>query len=442
MTNMTSTRLDTGQNMPARLGRMMAILGLTLACAASAQVDVRLWSLLSGGDGARMQAIIGDFNASQREVRVICTTLNWGEPFYTKLITASVVGAGPDLATVHLSRISNLAGGGVLRAIDPKELQHAGLDKDDFYPRQWDKAGLQGKLYAVPLDLHMLVLYYNKTLAGRAGLLDATGKLKPIEGVAALTQAFRRVKEGTGAKGMTMESGNNSYAVWRLWLSMLAQRHAPMIDDSGFAYGKAGEETLATISDWYARGYASAGLDYPASTSQFLGGKAGFMINGVWEVPTLVAAQQKHTLPFDYGIVPLPQMYDDASAWGDSHGFAIPANGERPLSAEKVDAVLKFVAYVSKHSIAWAEGGHIPANKRVAESAEARALMPNAMYADAARDVVYDPDRWYAGAAGPLQSIASKFLPAALSGQLSPAQALHMFEAESARLLVKRAPQY
>ena len=72
--------------------------------------------LLSGGDGARMRAMIDDFNASQRGVRVVSTTLKWGEPFYTKLITSSVVGEGPDIATVHLSRLPNLAGGGVLLA--------------------------------------------------------------------------------------------------------------------------------------------------------------------------------------------------------------------------------------------------------------------------------------------------------------------------------------
>jgi multiple sugar transport system substrate-binding protein len=427
----------------ARLIRLLALLVLA-ACAAPARarVEVRLWTLLSGGDGARMRALIDDFNASQRAVKVISTTLKWGEPFYTKLITASVVGAGPDVATIHLSRLDNLAGGGVLRPIGAAELQRAGLRADDFHPRQWETASHQGDTYAIPLDLHMLVLYYNKTLTRQADLLDAKGQLKPIEGIAALTRAFKAVKERTGAQGMTMESAQSSYAVWRLWLSMLAQRHAPLITGTRFTYGKAGEESLAAISDWFAMGYASRGLDYSASTSQFIGGKAGFMINGVWEVPALVAARKSHTLGFEYGIVPLPRMYDDASVWGDSHAFAIPANGSRPLSAEKVDAVMRFVAYVSKHSIRWAEGGHIPAYRAVAESDQARALMPNAMYAAAAQNVVYDPTGWYAGAAGPLQANASKYLPAALSGQLTPAQALDMFEAESARLLKKPAPRY
>jgi multiple sugar transport system substrate-binding protein len=419
-----------------------AVLLATLCAPAAAQVEVRMWTLLSGGDGARMRALVEDFNASQHEVRVVSTTLKWGEPFYTKLITASVAGAGPDLATVHLSRITNLAGGGVLRPITDRELQAAGLDGADFFPRQWEKSRYNGVTYAVPLDLHPLVLYYNKTLAGKAGLLDAVGALKPIEGVAALTQAFRAVKESSGRPGMTMESSQSSYAVWRLWLSMLAQRQVPIIANGRFAYGRAGEQVLAQISTWFAQGYAQPGLDYPASTSQFMGGGAGFMINGVWEVPELVSAQAQGTLGFEYGIVPLPRMYNDASAWADSHGFALPSNEGNPVSEPKARAVLKFVAYVSKHSIGWAQGGHIPAYRPVAESLQARTLMPNAMYAAAAQNVVYDPDGWYMGAAGPLEAMASKFLPAALSGQLTPAQALHMFEDEAARLLRKRPPRY
>jgi multiple sugar transport system substrate-binding protein len=419
-----------------------AVLLATLCAPALAQVEVRMWTLLSGGDGARMRALVDDFNASQHEVRVVSTTLKWGEPFYTKLITASVAGAGPDLATVHLSRITNLAGGGVLRPITERELQAAGLDGADFFPRQWEKSRYNGVTYAVPLDLHPLVLYYNKTLAGKAGLLDAFGALKPIEGVAALTQAFRAVKESSGRPGMTMESSQSSYAVWRLWLSMLAQRQVPIIANGRFAYGRAGEETLAQISAWFAHGYAQPGLDYPASTSQFMGGGAGFMINGVWEVPELVSAQAQGTLGFEYGIVPLPRMYNDASAWADSHGFALPSNEGNPVSEPKARAVLKFVAYVSKHSMGWAQGGHIPAYRPVAESRQARTLMPNAMYAAAAQNVVYDPDGWYMGAAGPLEAMASKFLPAALSGQLTPAQALHMFEDEASRLLRKRPPRY
>jgi multiple sugar transport system substrate-binding protein len=407
-----------------------------------AQVEVRMWTLLSGGDGARMRALVDDFNASQRDVRVVSTTLKWGEPFYTKLITSSVVGEGPDVATIHLSRMLNLAGGGVLRPITDFELASAGLKGADYLPRQWEKSHYGGQAWAVPLDVHPLVLYYNKKLVGQAGLLDPEGKLKPIEGVDALTDAFRVATERTGRRGLTMESSQSSFAIWRLWLAMLAQQNLSIIRNGQYRYGPAGEATLSRISDWFRRGYAQAGLDYPASTSQFMGGGAAFMLNGVWEVPELVRASKEGSLGFEYGIVPLPRMYANASTWADSHAFAIPANAGRPASPEKVKAVLQFVAYVSRHSMGWAEGGHIPAYRPVAESAQALALQPNAMYAEAARNVVYDPDGWYMGAAGPLEAIASKFLPAALYGYMTPAQAIHRFETEGARLIRKRPPRY
>ena len=405
-------------------------------------VEVRLWTLLSGGDGARMRALIDEFNAHQAGVRVVSTTLKWGEPFYTKLITSAVVGAGPDIATVHLSRLPNLAGGGVLRPISEAELVAAGLKGSDYFPRQWEKSRYQGANYAIPLDLHPLVLYYNKTLAGQAGLLDGAGRLRPIVGYDALTAAFGAVKERTGKVGLAMESGQGSYAIWRLWLSLLAQRKVALIENGRFAYGPAGVEELARISAWFTAGYAPAGLDYPASTSQFMGGGAGFMINGVWEVPELVRASRAGTLGFDYGIVPFPRLYQNASAWTDSHAFAIPANEGNPMAPEKLRAVLAFMAYVSRHSMGWAEGGHVPAYRPVAESPAALALMPNALYAEAAKNVVYDPDGWYMGAAGPVESMASKFMPGALSGQLTPAEALGMFEKEASRLLRKRPPRY
>jgi multiple sugar transport system substrate-binding protein len=427
-----------------KLAAAVALL-VTLASGSApawAQVEVRMWTLLSGGDGARMRALVDDFNASQREVRVVSTTLKWGEPFYTKLITSSVVGSGPDLATIHLSRMVNLAGGGVLRPITDAELAAVGLKGADYLPRQWQKSRYEGQAYAVPLDVHPLVLYYNKTLAGQAGLLDADGTLKPIEGVDALTHAFRSATEATGRRGLTMESSQSSFAIWRLWLAMLAQQNLGIIRNGQYSYGPAGEATLSRISAWFRQGYAQAGLDYPASTSQFMGGGAAFMLNGVWEVPELVRASKAGTLGFDYGIVPLPKMYANASTWADSHAFAIPANPGNPPSPAKVHAVLRFVAYVSKRSMGWAEGGHIPAYRAVAESPEALALQPNAQYAAAAHNVVYDPDGWYMGAAGPLEAIASKFLPAALYGYMTPAQAIRRFEVEGARLIRKRPPRY
>ena len=77
-----------------------AAAALSAACtlfagAAHATTDIQMWTLLSGGDGARMKQLVDGFNDSQKDVKVTTTTLKWGEPFYTKVKTA----AAPSIQT-------------------------------------------------------------------------------------------------------------------------------------------------------------------------------------------------------------------------------------------------------------------------------------------------------------------------------------------------------
>ena len=57
----------------------------------------------------------------------------------------------------------------------------AGITADKFTPAAWSKATVDGTPYAVPLDTHPFVLFYNADLAKKAGLLNAAGDdLKPM----------------------------------------------------------------------------------------------------------------------------------------------------------------------------------------------------------------------------------------------------------------------
>ena len=425
-----------------------AAAALSVACAvfggaAHATTDIQMWTLLSGGDGARMKQLVDGFNASQSDVKVTTTTLKWGEPFYTKVRTASAVGEGPDVVTIHLSRVPGLVQGGVLRPISQGEFDASTLKGADFFDRLWAKAHYQDKLYAVPLDTHALVLYYNKDLIKKAGLADANGKLKPITSVADLTAAFKAVKDKTGAAGFTMESNQDSYnGAWRLWLTMIEQQGGKIVDNNTLSYGKPGEQALKTMVDWYAQGLGNKGLDYGASTSEFIAGKAGFMINGVWEVPTLVDDAKASKLGFDYAVIPFPALYNgNQTVWADSHAFAIPDNKGKPVPPDHVKGVLQFVAYVEQHAIVWGGGGHIPAYKPVTTSDQFKQLKPNSDYAQTvAEHVSYDPDGWWSGAAGPLEAAAAKYFPAAMTGQLPVDKALKMFDSDANKLLKRSAP--
>ncbi len=91
---------------------------------------------------------------------------------------------------------------GLLRPVSDQELASVGLKGADFAQHAWDQAHVGNTLYAVPLDTHTLVLYVNLTLARKAGLVDASGKLKPITSMADFEADMRAIKAKTGAYGV------------------------------------------------------------------------------------------------------------------------------------------------------------------------------------------------------------------------------------------------
>ena len=97
--------------------------------------------------------------------------LPWGNPYYTKLALAAVGGSPPDVAVVHATRLPSFAPAGLLEELTPEMLERHGLQADRFLEQPWKSGQSGGKQYAIPLDTHPFVLYYNTELCEKAGLL-------------------------------------------------------------------------------------------------------------------------------------------------------------------------------------------------------------------------------------------------------------------------------
>lgn len=407
--------------------RLTIALALTLVGIAHAQtINVAMWDFLSGGDGTRMKQLVADFNASQDRIHVETTTSDWGVPFYTKVRTAIVAGQQPDLVSYHLSRFPSAAPQGLLRAISDDELAAAGLARADYFSLLIDKATFDGQLYGVPLDTHPLVLFYNKDLLNELGLLGADGQPLGIDDAAAFTATLETVAAHTGQPSLVFPT--NGSAVWRVWLSLVAQQGGTVIEDGALTLDGAARDSLATMVDWADRGLAERNVETNgASQAIFLAGNAAFMMNGVWNVTTFEDATAAGDFPFEYGVMPIPTLYGQPANWADSHALAIPTSPRNEPSDEKVAAILEFVAFVSKNSQIWASGGHIPAYRPVVDAEAYQTMEPNVHYAAAADRVVYDPDVEISGAAGPLQQAVHDFITPAFNGQIGVDEALEMF---------------
>jgi multiple sugar transport system substrate-binding protein len=115
-----------------------------------ATADVIFWHLFGGGDGANMTTMVDTFREST-DLSVEATLLSWGNPCYTKLALAASSGRPPDVAVAHLSRLPLLAEAGLLEPVGER-FSDAGITEDRFTPAAWEKATVDGTVYAVPID--------------------------------------------------------------------------------------------------------------------------------------------------------------------------------------------------------------------------------------------------------------------------------------------------
>jgi multiple sugar transport system substrate-binding protein len=136
-------------------------LGAGLVGSDVAPGTVDYWDLFGGGDGVRMQQMLERFREENPELGLQAVTLAWGNPYYTKLSLATLGDQPPDVAVSHLSRVPTFVAGGLLQPLRPEDLERHGLTEDNFSERAWEGSQIDGQTYAIPLDTHPFVLFYN-----------------------------------------------------------------------------------------------------------------------------------------------------------------------------------------------------------------------------------------------------------------------------------------
>ena len=400
-------------------------LGALLATSAHAQENVVWWDFLSGGDGVRMKQMISEFNAANEgKISVDATTLEWGVPFYTKVQTSVAVGEAPDVMTYHASRIPLAVEQGLLDEITTDDWAAMGLGEADFAPSIWDAVSVDGKTYAVPLDTHPIVLYYNKDVLDAAGLLTDDGKPKGLDSREGFTATLQALKDAGDVKfplGSVTADGN---FMFRTIYSLMGQQDGELMTDGEFLVGdnaKKLENALNVLQEWTNAGLQSTYTDYPATVALFTSGEAAMMINGVWEVPTMTDNHANGKL-FEWGAVELPIIFDHPATYSDSHAFAIPTGSD--MTPAKRAAVLEVMSSILKNSLFWATAGHIPAYQPVTQSEEYKAMEPNATYSPLTSNMIYDPKTPLAGVAGPIFDVMSTYFVPTLNGEMGPAEAV------------------
>lgn len=403
---------------------------------ASGKTPLRYWHLFGGGDGVTMQAMLDAFEAEHSGIALDAAQLEWGAPYYTKLGMAGAGGRAPEVAVLHLARLPGFGPGKLLDAFDLDLLAEYGVRPGDFPAEIWDRGTIGGKQYAVPLDTHPLVLYYQTEICEQAGLLRADGRIKTLEGAGEFVDALRAIRRVTGRPPLVMETtGADAAGPARVFATFYAQTGGTLLDGTGTRLTLDEDKALRVLE--FMRMLTHEGLavriaDYQGSVGIFNAGETGLALNGDWEVSTYLETE----LPFS--MAPVPNLFGRPAAQADSHSFVLPHQEDR--GGERNRAAHRFVAWMLTHSADWARGGHIPAYTPTLSKPAYLKLEPQSEYRHVIDYVALDPPAWFAGSASLMWLELGHIFSGVFTGSRTPESALAEATAGLKKLLDTPSP--
>lgn len=323
------------------------------------------WSLFSGGDGGFMDKIISDYNGTKPTKEVQSIMLVWGD-YYTKLQTAVAAKKGPDIGVSHASKLPELVDQGVVEPID-SYLKDLNVDLSSMYSQNsLDSVTFDGEIYAIPLDTHAEILYFNKDILEKSGIsLNADGQLDINS-----EQEFKDILEkckavmGDGESTIALtNNGDDPYRIW--WASYFQMGGKPLVNEDGSKVTLDKDIAVKAaefVKSLYDDGYVAEGID--DHQKFFQSGKAAFLFGGTWATGAL-----EQTENLNFAAQPWPMLFESDDCWADSHTLILPVNQNR--SKEDTKAAVEFMVGASKDGgLTWAGSGQIPANKNVLDSQE------------------------------------------------------------------------
>ncbi|MFU8785990.1 MAG: ABC transporter substrate-binding protein [Candidatus Izemoplasmataceae bacterium] len=330
-------------------------------------VVITFWNIFTGPDGQEMRAMIDDFNAEfEGEIRVLTQTIPSAD-FYEVLNTAVPQGQGPDVAIMHLDHIQRYAS---LRMLDPFDhlLEDADFDESNYIEAVWNAGVFEGERYAIPLDVHPIGLYYNKTILDAAGVSVPTTYQELVDACSAL--------EGHVQHCLPVSS---TWPSQTLFTASLFQNGGQDLDENGEYPAYNSPEGLAALEVFhnmiYRDNISPANIGVDEDLAYFRQGNAAFHINGIWMLNGIIDSG------IDFGTAPIATLFGETPAtWAGSHNFVMPR--ARTESPAKQQAILTFIEYITSNSLRWANAGQIPANLSVLASDEFLALEHHNTFVD------------------------------------------------------------
>lgn len=322
---------------------------------ADGKIELTYINGFTGGDGDFMKKITNGFNESQDKYVI---KESQEKDHYTKFKTGNY-----DLVIIHTDLLETYKQDGMIQDIS-SVMETAGISPDDFHDKAKEQVTFDDGVFAVPLDIHPMTMFYNKKLAPEAP--------QNYEDFASLTQTLQQQDPNLFATGVP-SAGLGEWFI----MTVAAQNGIDLVEDNymNFAQEELADALMIYNDMIFKDKISPEGLGLDGEFQAFMkqvdeGGSAvqtATALTGPWYYQAV-----KEAYGDDLGIASVPVIGEQPGVYGAGHTLALPSS---VTDEERIAGIAEFLKYMytPENLINWADSGQAPTHMPTMELVESDA---------------------------------------------------------------------
>lgn len=268
--------------------------GASSSASGAKPATLTFWNGFTASDRQFVEQIVNNYN-KQSANKVKMTIEPW-DTIYQKLQTSLPTGQGPDMPALDPSLVAQYASAGLIEPLDDLYAT-GGLDKAVIPKAFFDVASYNGHVYAAPMTIATVMLYYNKKMFKEAGIASPPKTMSEM-----LADAVKLTKNGPHGQQYGLVLPDNAVPAW--WAVFAWAYGGSLVSSDGKKSMLTDPNTVKGFQAWAnaeKTGHISpVGVGGAAGDQLFQTQKAAMELNGPWVTSGFTAAK----VPYD--VVPVP----------------------------------------------------------------------------------------------------------------------------------------
>lgn len=337
------------------------------------KIKLEFWHAMSGHNGEVLEGMVDKFNEENLDIHVKSVFQGKYAVIAQKFWAAIQAGAVPPPDVAQIGGAPMFGATGALVPITDFTDGPKGIDRTAIYDAFWTYNTAGGKLWTMPFNNSMPILYYNRDLFRAAGLDPE----KPPETWDELVEVAQVLTKDTDGDGQVDQWGFNTSSSTHWHLSaLILQNGGRIINDDETSVLYDGPEAVEALESWGELVNVHKVMppaQHKAAKGDFLAGKLGMLVQSSAGLPSTL-----EEAPFEVGVAMLPANKARVVPIGGAS--LVIVKGEEA----KMNAAWEFTKWLTslENSNYWAMNtGYVPVYRGALETPEMqRFLEENPLY--------------------------------------------------------------